>query len=130
MCTARLKHSTYETQGGFFPACHQSISICSQEFSLLAKTEMSQHAVQDSVKRVKHKSVCQHVTDGEKASRHAKTQWKSYPIRDKSTQRDRFTLKHKHNIGTDLEAPVVWLLLGGGGEEKQRAKETERGQGG
>lgn len=54
---------------------------------------------------------------------------RSYPIRDKSTQRDIFTLKHKHNIGTDLEAPVVWLLLGGA-EEKQRAKETEKGQGG
>lgn len=53
---------------------------------------------------------------------------RSYPIRDKSTQKDRFTLKHKHSIGTDLEAPVVWLLLGG--KEKQRAKETEKGQGG
>lgn len=50
----------------------------------------------------------------------------SYPIRDKSTRRDRFTLKHKHNIGTDLEAPVVWLLLRG----KRKTKGTEKGQGG
>lgn len=52
----------------------------------------------------------------------------SYPIRDKSTLWDRFTPKHKHSIGTDLEAPVVWLLLGGV-EENKKQKETEKGQG-
>lgn len=51
----------------------------------------------------------------------------SYPIRDKSTLRDRFTLKHKHNIGTDLEAPVVWLLLGGG--RKTKSKGDRKGMG-
>ena len=64
-----------------------------------------------------------------KGKQACKDTMESYPIRDKSTLRDRFTLKHKHNIGTDLEAPVVWLLLRGG-EEKQRAKETEKRQGG
>ena len=52
---------------------------------------------------------------------------RSYPIRDKSTQRDRFTLKHKHSIGTDLEAPVVWLLLGGG--RKTKSKGDRKGTG-
>lgn len=76
---------------------------------------------------------CQHVTNtkcnGEKASRHAKTQWKVILLRDKSTQRDRFTLKHKHNIGTDLEAPVVWLLLrGGGGGDKNKGDRKGTGR--
>lgn len=57
----------------------------------------------------------------------------SYPIRDKSTLRDRFMLKHKHKIGTDLEAPVVWLLLGGGKKNKEqrrqkRDREGKRGE--
>lgn len=43
----------------------------------------------------------------------------SDPIRDKSTRRDRFTLRHKHSVGTDLEAPVVWLLLRGRQENKE-----------
>lgn len=47
----------------------------------------------------------------------------SDPIRDKSTRRDRFTLRHKHSVGTDLEAPVVWLLLRG----RQKNKETRGG---
>lgn len=68
-----------------------------------------------------------HVTQ-QKGKQACKDTMESYPIRDKSTQRERFTLKHKHNIGTDLEAPVVWLLLRG--EEKQRVKETEESQGG
>lgn len=47
----------------------------------------------------------------------------SDPIRDKSTRGDRFTLRHKHSVGTDLEAPVVWLLLRG----RQKNKETRGG---
>lgn len=50
-------------------------------------------------------------------------------LRDESTQRHRFTLKHKHNIGTDLEAPVVWLLLEGE-ERKTKSKGDRRGAGG
>lgn len=26
---------------------------------------------------------------------------------------------HKHHVGTDLKAPVVWLLLGGGNKERE-----------
>lgn len=54
----------------------------------------------------------------------------SYPIRDKSTWRDRFTLKHKHNIGTDLEAPVVWLLLRGKRKTKGQKRDREGKRGG
>lgn len=49
-------------------------------------------------------------------------------LRDESTQRHRFTLKRKHNIGTDLEAPVVWLLLEGE-ERKTKSKGDRRGAG-
>lgn len=49
-------------------------------------------------------------------------------LRDESTQRHRFTLKHEHNIGTDLEAPVVWLLLEGE-ERKTKSKGDRRGAG-
>lgn len=45
----------------------------------------------------------------------------SDPIRAKSTRRGRFTPRHKHSVGTDLEAPVVWLLQA----EKRENKETE-----
>lgn len=44
----------------------------------------------------------------------------------------RATDSHKHHVGTDLEAPVVWLLLrgenketeGGGGRDKREKKEV------
>lgn len=53
----------------------------------------------------------------------------SDPIRDKSTRRD--GLRNKHSVATDLEAPVVWLLLGGRQENKENKenKETEGGGG-
>lgn len=54
----------------------------------------------------------------------------SYPIRDKSTRRDRLTLKHKHSIGTDLEAPVVWLLLRGKRKTKRQKRDREGKRGG
>ena len=53
----------------------------------------------------------QHVTNtrcgGEEASEHA----------TETNPHGGLRLKHKHNIDTDLEAPVVWLLLGGGARE-------------
>lgn len=36
-------------------------------------------------------------------------------------------LRNKHNTGTDLEAPVVWLLLRGKKNKKER---RQKGQGG
>lgn len=35
-------------------------------------------------------------------------------LKDKCSKRRSFAPQHKHNAGTDLEAPVVWLLLKGG----------------
>lgn len=51
----------------------------------------------------------------------------SYPVRDKSTLRDRFMLRHKHIVGTDLEAPVVWLLLRGEEERKTKSRGGRKG---
>lgn len=50
----------------------------------------------------------------------------SDPIRDKSTRRDRFTPRHKHSVGTDLEAPVVWLLQEGRRENKETEGRKEK----
>lgn len=57
--------------------------------------------------------------NGEKATGHAKHNGVIL-LRDKFEQRHRFTLQHKHNTSTDLEAPVVWLLLRGEKNKEER----------
>lgn len=105
----------------------QSISTSSQE--LLQRHKC--HSKQNKSWTQKCVPTCdQHWTQWREGKQACKDTMESYPIRDESTQRDRFTLKHKHNIGTDLEAPVVWLLLRGRERKTKKAKETEKGRGG
>lgn len=107
----------------FFPACDWSICFYSRVLFTWCQRNTA------SSRRELNRIVCASMwtTLSAMVKRHAKTQWKVIPLETNPHRGRDLHWKHKHNIGTDLEAPVVWLLLGA--SKKQRAKETEKGQG-